>query len=56
MPPLITPPRIKAEHHVSKFNGILRDGNNVFNDQIEATGPIKTIKTSNAISIIIFIV
>jgi hypothetical protein len=55
MPPLITPPRIKAAHHVSKFNGILREGNNVFNDQIEATGPIKTRKTIKARSIMIFI-
>jgi protein involved in ribonucleotide reduction len=47
--PPTTPPRINAAHQVSKPIGMLRAGNNVFNDQIVATGTRISRRTTNPI-------
>jgi len=37
---------MRAAHHVSKFKGIAKEGNRVFNDHIVAQGPIEKTKTT----------
>jgi protein involved in ribonucleotide reduction len=48
--PPTTPPRIKAAHQVSNEIGMLRTGNNVFNDQIVATGARISKRTTKPIA------
>jgi protein involved in ribonucleotide reduction len=47
--PPTTPPRINAAHQVSKLIGMLRAGNNVFSDQIVATGARIRMRATNPI-------